>query len=239
MKVLAIDVGGTNVKILALGGKEPARFPSGPKMTPADMVAGVKELASGWEYDAVSIGIPTFVLQGVVIFDPHNLGSGWVGFNFEEAFGCPVKIVNDAAMQAFGSYKKGKMLFLGLGTGLGAAFVINGVAESRELAHFRFKKKTYEEYVGVRAFARLGKKRWSKNVEKVVDHLVKSLHPDDVVLGGGNAKKLDFGGLPKCCRQGDNFNAFLGGFRMWDGSDKAANASKRQGSPVAKRGVKE
>jgi len=239
MKVLAIDIGGTNVKILASGINERLRFPSGRKLTPAKMVAGVKKLASAWDYDVVSIGIPTFVLQGVVIFDPRNLGPGWVGFDFEKAFGRPVKIMNDAAMQAFGSYKKGKMLFLGLGTGLGAAFVINGVAESRELAHFRFKKKTYEEYVGVRAFARLGKKRWSKNVEKVVDHLVKSLHPDDVVLGGGNAKKLDFGRLPKCCRQGDNFNAFLGGFRMWDGSDKAANASKRQGSPVAKRGVKE
>ena len=238
MKVLVIDVGGTNVKILASDCEDPLRFPSGPKMTPAKMVAGVKKLASGWRYDVVSIGIPTFVLQGVVIFEPRNLGPGWVGFNFEKAFGCPVKIMNDAAMQAFGSYKKGKMLFLGLGTGLGAAFVINGVAESRELAHFRFEKKTYEKYVGVSAFARLGKKRWRKNVEMIVDHLVKSLHPDHLVLGGGNAKKVDFSRLPKCCRQGDNFNAFLGGFRMWDGSDKAAYASKHHSSPVVKRGVK-
>jgi polyphosphate glucokinase len=215
MKILAIDVGGTNVKILASGVKDSLRFPSGKEMIPAKMVADVKKLASPWNYDVVSIGIPTFVLQGVVIFEPRNLGPGWVGFDFGKAFGCPVKIMNDAAMQALGSYKEGKMLFLGLGTGLGAAFVINGVAEARELAHMPFKKKTFEEYVGVNALARLGKKRWRRNVEKVVDHLVKSLHPDDLVLGGGNAKKVDFSKLPKCCREGSNFNAFLGGFRIW------------------------
>src|SRR5262245_35942407 len=159
MKVLVIDVGGTNVKMLASGHSQPRKFPSGPRLTPAQMVAGVKKQTQDWEYDVVSVGVPGPVVLGQLIADPHNLGSGWVGFDFGSAFGVPVKLVNDAAMQALGSYRGGKMIFFGLGTGLGTALVINGLAESRELAHFPYKKSTYEEYVGVRALRRLGKKK--------------------------------------------------------------------------------
>jgi len=232
MKVLAIDVGGTHVKILATGQSDPKRFESGPKMTPEDMVTGVKKLAADWNYDAIAIGVPAPVLHGQIIFDPHNLGAGWVGFNFRAAFGKPVKIMNDAAMQALGSYKGGKMLFFGFGTGLGAAFVVDGVAESREISHLPYKGKTYEDFVGVRALKKLGKKKWRKNVEKIVDTFVQSLHPDDVVLGGGNVHKLKQ--LPPGCRAGDNANAFLGGFRLWTGSSSgrksAASRSKKKGA---------
>ncbi len=214
MKVLVVDVGGTNVKILASGGKEPVKFPSGPDLTPGKMVAEVKKLAANWQYDAVSIGLPGPFLLGQLICDPQNLGPGWVDYDFSAAFGAPVKLVNDAAMQALGSYKGGKMLFIGLGTGLGTAMVINGVAESKELARLPYKKKTYEHYVGVKALRRLGKKAWRKNVEKIVGSFVAKIHADDVVLGGGNAKKLKK--LPKGCRAGSNANAFLGGFRLWE-----------------------
>lgn len=216
MKILVIDVGGSNVKILASGQTEPRKFPSGPEMTPVQMVAGVKKLAADWEYDAISIGIPGPVLVGQLIFDPPNLAPGWVGFDFGRAFGVPVKIINDAAMQALGSYKGGKMLFFGLGTGLGTAMVINGVAESRELAHLRYtKNRTLEDYVGRRAQKRLGKKKWRKHVDKIVSTFVERVHADDVVLGGGEVKNLKK--LPKHCRAGDNANAFIGGFRLWEG----------------------
>ena len=224
MKVLAIDVGGTSVKLLATGQKDPVKFPSGPNMDPKSMVQQVKKLTAEWEYDVVSIGIPAPFLLGHLILDPKNLGPGWVDFDFEAAFGCPVKIMNDAAMQALGSYKSGKMIFLGLGTGLGAAFVIDGVAESRELAHLPYKKKTYEDYVGRKALERLGKKKWRKNVEEIVTRLVEALHPDDVVIGGGNAKKLKE--LPKGCRLGENANAFLGGFRLWKEGNSGRKESK-------------
>lgn len=224
MKVLAIDVGGTSVKLLAADHKEPVKFPSGPNMDPKSMVQQVKKLTADWEYDVVSIGIPAPFLLGHLILDPRNLGPGWVNFDFEGAFGCPVKIMNDAAMQALGSYKSGKMIFLGLGTGLGAAFVIDGVAESRELAHLPYKKKTYEDYVGRKALEKLGKKKWRKNVEEIVICLVEALHPDDVVIGGGNAKKLKE--LPKGCRLGDNANAFLGGFRLWNKENSGRKASQ-------------
>jgi len=215
MKILVIDIGGNNVKMLASGHTEPRKFPSGPKMTPARMVAGVKKLAADWEYEAVSIGIPGPVLLGQLILDPPNLGQGWVDFDFSAAFGVPVKLINDAAMQALGSYKGGKMLFFGLGTGLGTAMVINGVAESREVAHLRYKKgKTLEDYVGVHARERLSKKKWRKNVDKIVSFFVQRIHADDVVLGGGEVKNLKK--LPERCRAGDNANAFLGGFRLWE-----------------------
>lgn len=216
MKILVIDVGGNNVKMLASGQTEPRKFPSGPKMTPARMVAGVKKLAADWEYDAVSIGLPGPVLLGQLILDPPNLGPGWVGFDFGRAFGRPVKIVNDAALQALGSYKGGRMLFFGLGTGLGTAMVIDGMAESRELAHLHYKKgKTVEDYVGRRAQERLGKKKWRRHVDKIVSNFVERVHADDVVLGGGEVKNLKK--LPKHCRLGNNANSFIGGFRLWEG----------------------
>jgi len=232
MKVLAIDVGGTNVKMLATGQKQPLKFPSGPNMDPRSMVDQVKKLTAQWEYDVVSIGIPAPFLLGHLIADPRNLGPGWVAFDFGAAFGCPVKTMNDAAMQALGSYKKGKMIFLGLGTGLGAAFVIDGVAESRELAHMPYKRKTYEDYVGRKALEKLGKKKWRKYVARIVTSLVDTFKPDDVVIGGGNAKKLKK--LPKGCRLGANANAFLGGFRLWKNanvvSPNGAEKSKKKGT---------
>lgn len=214
MRVLAVDVGGTNVKVLAAGQTEPRRFPSGPKMTAKNMVSGVKEITRDWKYNVVSIGYPGPVLRGRPAVEPHNLGRGWVGFNFKAAFGRPVKIINDAAMQALGSYKSGTLLFLGLGTGLGSALVVEGNVVPMELGHLSYKKGTFEDYVGVRGLKRLGKKKWGRHVEFGVARLIDALHPDDVVLGGGNAKKLKR--LPPGCRKGDNANAFLGGFRLWD-----------------------
>jgi polyphosphate glucokinase len=214
MNILVVDVGGTNVKILATGQTEVRKFPSGPEMTAEAMVSGVKELAKGWKYDVVSIGYPGPVLRGRPILDPHNLGSGWVGFDFGKAFGCPVKLVNDASMQALGSYKNGIMLFLGLGTGLGSALIADGVLESTELGHLPYKKGTYEDYVGLRGLERRGTKKWRKDVVDVVARLTAALEPDEVVLGGGNTKKLKK--LPPGCRAGDNANAFLGGFLLWE-----------------------
>ena len=220
MNVLAIDIGGTHVKILATGQDEPRRFASGPKLTPYAMVAGVKKLAKGRKYDVVSIGYPGPVLHGRPVGEPHNLAKGWVGFDYKGAFGCPVKVVNDAAMQALGSYESGKMLFLGLGTGLGTAMIVDGVLEPLELGHLPYKKGTYEDYVGLRGLEKRGKKKWRKHVAAIVEVLVAALEPDDVVLGGGNVKKLKE--LPPGCRAGDNANAFPGGFRLWEDSRGAA-----------------
>jgi predicted NBD/HSP70 family sugar kinase len=217
MNVLVIDIGGTNVKILASGQTEPRKLPSGPEMTPKQMVSGIKQLARDWKYEVVSIGYPGLIHRGRIVSEPRNLGSGWVGFNFEAAFGCPVKILNDAAMQALGSYKGGTLLFLGLGTGLGSAVVVEGTVVPMELGHLSYRKKTYEDHVGQRGRKRLGKKKWAKHVAFGVARLVEALHPDDVVLGGGNAKKLT--DMPPGCRLGNNANAFLGGFRLWDGHD--------------------
>ena len=218
MNVLAIDVGGTHVKVLVSGEDTPRKFDSGPKLTPHEMVVRIKEMTKDWTYDAISIGYPGPVLRNRPLAEPHNLGQGWVGFSFERAFGRPVKVVNDAAMQALGSYKKGRMLFLGLGTGLGTALVVDGLVEPMELGHLPYKKGTYEHYVGLRGLEKRGKRKWRKHVADVVDKLTKALEPDEVVLGGGNAKKLKE--LPPHCRLGDNFNAFLGGFRLWKAEDK-------------------
>ncbi len=214
MNILVVDVGGTNVKILASGQTEVRKFPSGPEMTAEAMVSGVRELAKDWKYDVVSIGYPGPVLRGRPILDPYNLGSGWVGFDFGKAFGCPVKLVNDASMQALGSYKSGIMLFLGLGTGLGSALVVDGILEPMELGHLPYKKGTYEDYVGLRGLEKRGTKKWRKDVADVVARLTAALEPDEVVLGGGNTKKLKK--LPLGCRAGDNANAFLGGFLLWE-----------------------
>lgn len=212
--VLAIDVGGTNVKLLATGQKEVRKIPSGSTLTAREMVKQVKETVKDWPYDAVSIGYPGPVVQGRPIKEPFNLAPGWVKFDYYKAFGKPVKIINDAAMQALGSYKKGRMLFLGLGTGLGSAMIVDGVLQPMELAHLPYKKgRTYEDYLGKRGLERMGKKKWQKNVFYVVAQLRQAVQADDVVLGGGNAKKLDH--LPPGVRLGSNNNAFIGGFRMW------------------------
>jgi polyphosphate glucokinase len=235
MNVLAIDIGGTNVKILATGQDEPRRFPSGPAMTPKRMVAGVKKLARGWKYDVVSIGYPGMVVRNRPLAEPYNLGRGWVGFDFEAACRRPVKVINDAAMQALGSYKRGKMLFLGLGTGLGSTMICDGIIEPMELAHLPYKKGTYEDYVGERSLEKRGKKKWRRHVADVVERLIAALEPDDVVLGGGNVKKLKE--LPKGCREGDNANAFLGGFRLWDqaGNQRRSTGARTRNAKKRKR----
>jgi len=228
MNVLVVDIGGTNVKILATGQAEPRKFPSGPTLTPKRMVAGVKKLAGDWKYDVVSIGYPGPILGGRPISEPFNLGPGWVGFNFEATFGRPVKVINDAAMQALGSYQRGKMLFLGLGTGLGSTMIVDGIVEPAELGHlpYKNKKRTYEDYVGLRGLKRMGRKKWEQHVVELIERLIAALEPDDVVLGGGNVKQLKT--LPAGCRAGDNANAFLGGFRLWE------RAGDRKPSPPAK-----
>lgn len=218
MRVLVIDVGGNHVKILATGQKAPREFASGPSMTAEEMVCGVLKAAEGWKYEAVSIGYPGPVLHGRPVSEPHNLGSGWVGFDFEAAFGCPVKILNDATMQARGSYEGGKMLFLGLGTGLGSTMIVDGIDEPMELGHLPYKKGTYEDYVGTRGRKRVGKKKWRRYVQDVVARLIAALEPDYVVLGGGNIRKLKE--VPPHCRVGENANAFRGGFRLWEEKGK-------------------
>jgi polyphosphate glucokinase len=213
-KVLAVDIGGSHVKILATGRRAPRRVDSGPELTAQRMAEAVKALAEGWDYDVVSLGYPGPVLHNKPLLEPINLGGGWCGFDYEGAFGRPVKIVNDALMQAVGSYEGGRMLFLGLGTGLGSAMIVDKVAQPMELAHLPYRKgRTFEDFVGAAGLARLGKKRWRKEVFKVVERLQAALEPDYIVLGGGGIKKLDE--LPPGCRRGDNANAFKGGFRLW------------------------
>jgi polyphosphate glucokinase len=213
MDVLAVDIGGTHVKILATGQEQPLKFVSGRKMTPKRMVAEARELAGDWKYDVVSIGYPGVVMEGRLISEPHNLAFGWVGFNFEKAFAVPVKVINDAAMQALGSYKGGRMLFLGLGTGLGSTMILGGDVQPMELAHLPYKRGTYEDYVGLCGLERMGRRKWERHVFDVVARLASALEPTDIVLGGGNVKKLKE--LPPGCRLGNNANAFLGGFRLW------------------------
>ena len=214
MKVLVIDIGGTHVKVLATGHKKRVEIPSGPKMTPSKMVAAVRAATPDWKYDAVSIGYPGPVVRGRPLAEPYHLGSGWVGFDFKKAFDRPVKIINDAAMQALGSYQGGRMLFLGLGTGLGSALIVDNVLEPMELAHLPYKKgRSYEDYVGLAGLERQGKKKWRHRVEEVVQQLKAAMQADYVVLGGGNAKLLKK--LPPGARLGNNANAFQGGYRLW------------------------
>jgi polyphosphate glucokinase len=213
--VLAVDVGGTNVKIRVQDRDEIRKHPSGTELSAAAMVDAVREMAGDWSYEVVSVGFPGPVVGGAPAREPRNLGPGWVGFDFEERFARPVRVINDAAMQALGSYDGGKMLFLGLGTGLGSAVVIAGRVEPMELAHLPYRKgRTYEDYVGRRGMKRLGRKKWERHVHEVVGQLRHALLVDYVVLGGGNAKKLKE--VPSGARLGANANAFLGGFRLWD-----------------------
>jgi polyphosphate glucokinase len=214
-KILVIDVGGTHVKLLATGQKVKREFVSGPKMGPVDMARQVKDSVKDWDYDVISMGYPGPVVHGRPLREPHNLAAGWVRFDYKGAFDREVKIINDAAMQALGSYKKGRMLFLGLGTGLGSAMIVEGRLEPMELGHLPYRKgKTYEDYLGLRGLERLGKKKWENHVLKVVDEFRAALVADEVVLGGGNSKRLTK--LPLNTRLGNNENAFVGGFRMWD-----------------------
>ena len=218
-QILVVDVGGTHVKILESKKKVARKFNSGPKMTAEMMVSGVQKLAQGWQYDAISIGYPGVVLHGKPLSEPYSLGGGWVGFDFQKAFGCPVKLINDAAMQAMGSYEGGKMLFLGLGTGLGSTMIADGIVEPTEVGHLPYKKHTYEYYLGKRGVARKGKKQWRQVVAKIIGQLIKALEPDYVVIGGGNVKDLKK--LPDKCRLGENANAFKGGLLLWgDGWQK-------------------
>jgi len=242
MKVLSIDIGGTHVKILLSGEKEPRKAVSGHDFTPAQMVKDVVQLAQGWDFDVVSIGFPAPVHNNQPVAEPFNLGPGWVGFEYEKSFGKPVKMINDAAMQALGSYKGGKMLFLGLGTGLGSAVVNDNAVLPMELGHLPFKKKTFEDYVGIRGLDKNGKNKWAKHVSETVELLSAAILPDYIVLGGGNVKKLKK--LPPACIEGDNANAFVGGFRMWEGPadrlatpdpaiHKASRATRRK-APAAR-----
>jgi polyphosphate glucokinase len=214
MNVLVVDIGGTNVKILATGQEEPRKFPSGSTLTPDLMVSGVQRLAADWPYEAVSIGYPGPVQNGRIKAEPYNLGAGWIAFDFGAAFKRPVTLINDAAMQALGSYEGRRMLFLGLGTGLGSALIVDGVLQPLELAHLPYKKRTFEDYIGLRGLEKYGKKKWQTYVSEIVAILVAALEPDDVVLGGGNVKKLK--ALPQGCRAGNNAAAFRGGFRIWE-----------------------
>src|SRR5216117_3285075 len=231
MRVLVVDVGGTYVKVLATGQEAPRTFPSGPTLTAEQMVAGVKTVAEGWKYDAVSIGYPGPVLHGRPVAEPPHLGLGWVGFDYPTALGCPVKLVNDAAMQALGSYRGGKMLFLGLGTGLGSTLIVDGIVEPMELGHLPYRDGTFEVYVGLHGLQEHGLTEWRRDVEDVVSRLVAALQPEDVVLGGGNVHQLDK--LPPGCRAGDNANAFLGGFRLWEESrDGQTGSEQMKGRPM-------
>ncbi len=199
-------------------------------MTPKRMVSDIKKMAADWGHEVVSMGYPGPVVRNQPKRDPWNLGKGWVDFDFKKAFKCPVKIVNDAAMQALGSYRKGNMLFLGLGTGLGSAMIVDGQVVPMELAHLPYRKGTFEDYVGLRGFQKYGKKKWRKYVFDVTDRLVAALQPDEVVLGGGNVKQLKK--LPPLCRAGDNQNAFLGGFRLWSSNDSQATVASTANPPA-------
>ncbi len=213
--VLTVDIGGSHVKALLSGETERRRFPSGSKLTAREMVDGVLEIVDGWSFERVSVGIPTPIRGGRPTAEPVNLGDGWVGFDFDGAFGVPTRVVNDAVMQAIGSYEGERMLFLGLGTGLGSAFVVERTVAPLELGHLPYKKHTFEDYVGEQALDRDGKEKWREHVFDVVERLTAAIQPDYVVIGGGGADELDE--LPPNSRRGANRNAFLGGFRLWDG----------------------
>ena len=232
--VLVIDIGGTHVKVLATGQKTLRQFESGPSLTPRKMVSQVRKLVSDsdWKYGAISIGYPGPVLLNRPVSEPWNLGKGWKGFNFEAAFKLPVRFINDAAMQALGSYKRGKMLFLGLGTGLGSAAIVDGIIEPLELGHLPYKEATFEDYLGIRGLKKYGKKKWRRYVADAVERLIAALEPEDVVIGGGNVHRLEK--LPPGCRAGSNANAFRGGFRLWENGPTHGTADSSV-APLGKR----
>ena len=223
MKVLVIDIGGNSVKVLVTGETEPRKFPSGPALTPRQMVSTVVKLTEDWHCGVVSVGFPGRVRDNRVVSEPVNLGHGWVHFDFAKAFGHPVKVINDAAMQALGSYRGGKMLFLGLGTGLGSALIVDGNIMPMELGQLPYKDGTYETYLGLKGLKRLGITKWREFVHQVVVKFISALELDEVVIGGGNVTKLDK--MPPGCRAGDNALAFRGGFRLWE-----KNGSRRSGA---------
>jgi polyphosphate glucokinase len=233
MNVLVIDIGGTHVKVLATGQDTQREFDSGPTLTPQRLVSGVRKLVKDWKYDVVSIGYPGPVHENRPVSEPWNLGKGWAGFDFAAAFRRPVKVMNDAAMQALGSYKRGKMLFLGLGTGLGSALIADGIVEPMELGHLPYRKSTFEDYLGIRGLDKYGKKKWRRYVADVVQRLVAAIEPEDVVLGGGNVRKLKE--LPLGCRAGDNNNAFLGGFRLWEKAGVEKGSTTATGRRIQRR----
>jgi ROK family len=234
-KILVVDVGGTHVKALVTGQREPVKIVSGPSMTPRNMIAALQKAGAGWDYQAVSMGYPGVVVHNRIVTEPHNLASGWVGFDFQKAFGRPVKVINDAAMQALGSYRGGRMLFLGLGTGLGSAMMVDGALEPMEIAHLPYKRgRTYEDYIGLRGLNRAGKKKWRERVLEIAQRLKAALEADYVVLGGGNAKLMKK--LPAGVELGDNRRAFRGGFRLWRTQAKTqAKAKPAKGAHAATR----
>jgi len=238
MKVLVIDIGGNSVKLLITGETDPRKFPSGPTLTPRQLVSGVVKLTEDWKYDAVSIGYPGRVRNNKPVADPINLGKGWTTFNFEKAFGIPVKVMNDAAMQALGSYRGGNMLFLGLGTGLGTALIMDGSVMPLEIQHLPYKKGTYEDYLGLKGLQRLGIRKWRDEFMTVVTRFIRAAELDDVVIGGGNVNKLDK--LPPGCRAGDNALAFRGGFLLWekDGKGKTCKPAQRTARTAKARPTK-
>jgi polyphosphate glucokinase len=229
MNVLVIDVGGTHIKCLATGQVAPRKFPSGPTLTAVQMVEGVKRETAEWDYEAISIGFPAPVRDGRTTEEPAHLGGGWLGFDFAEAFGRPVRMLNDAAMQALGSYEGGKMLFLGLGTGLGSALIIEGIVAPLEMGRLPYRKRTFEDYVGVHGLELFGKKKWREYVADVIARLTDAMQPTDVVLGGGNSKYLKE--LPPLCRLGSNANAFKGGFRMWNATNSTPTHTSAPARP--------
>jgi polyphosphate glucokinase len=233
MKVLVIDIGGNSVKVIVTGETDPRKFPSGPTLTPRRMVSGVLKLTEDWKYDAVTIGYPGRVRDNRPFSEPVNLGRGWVKFDYAAAFGRPVKVINDAAMQALGSYKSGTMIFLGLGTGLGTALVVEGTVVPMELGHLTYKQGTYEDYLGLKGLERLGIKKWRAFVREVVARLIPALEVDDVVIGGGNVNKLDK--LPPGCRAGDNALAFRGGFLLWEKSGERRPYARTRRSAQSQR----
>jgi polyphosphate glucokinase len=216
VKVLVIDIGGNSVKVLASGEREARKFPSGPALTPHEMVSAVRKLTEDWDYDAVSIGYPGRARENRAVSEPNNLGHGWVAFNFKKALGVPFRLMNDAAMQALGSYRGGTMLFLGLGTGLGTALVVDGTVVPMELGQLSYRSGTYEGYLGLDGLKRLGIAKWRDAVREVVARFISALEVDDVVIGGGNVNKMDK--MPPGCRAGNNAHAFRGGFLLWNGN---------------------
>jgi polyphosphate glucokinase len=235
VKVLVIDIGGNSVKALATGASEPRKFPSGRTLRPQAMVSAVRKLTEDWDYDAVSIGYPGRARENRPVSEPNNLGPGWVRFDFEKALGLPVRLVNDAAMQALGSYRGGTMLFLGLGTGLGTALVVHGTVVPMELGQLSYRRGTYEGYLGLDGLKRLGIAKWRDVVREVVARFVSALEVEDVVIGGGNVNKMDR--MPPGCRAGDNAHAFRGGFLLWNGTrlDRRVRATNPRVAPRAQR----